>query len=323
MEAPGLNQETVHGNRGLQGFLADSLQYSRNLSTGYIVGDKWYVNGDVAGTGDGTTWDKAFKTFAEAVAAIGDDDVIFLAPGSYNEGVTHTITEDNVKIIGVGSGRGVATEPTLASYVSGSDEGDEDILYLEGDNIEVSGIRFLMGNGYWGIRAGETTNATNLWVHDCYFYSGAQGGGKGVEMGRRDGTNGNAISFLTENNTFFKCGTGINLDGSRAQVKNNTFLAYGQTSVQITCPQSGSQRNSNVITDNKFIVLRANDGEKGIYFSGASSPTDGTMLVDGNQFINFGSATLACNKLATYGGRNFLGDQFLTDANPPVATTYS
>jgi len=290
---------------------------------GGTKGKYWFVDGD-KGTGQGgRSWEDAFGTFAEGVAALSDDDVLFLAPGSYNEGVTHTITEDNVKVIGCMSGRGVATAPTLASYVSGSDEGAEDLLYLEGDNIEVAGIRFLMGNGYWGIRAGEDVNSTNLWVHDCYFYSGAQGGGKGIEMGRRDGDEGNAISFLTENNTFFKCATSINLDGSRAQVKNNTFLAYGQTSVQITCPQSGSQRNSNVITDNKFTVLRANDGEKGIYFSGATSPTAGTMLVDGNQFINFGNATLACNKLSTYGGRNWLGDQFLTDANPPVATTVS
>jgi len=290
---------------------------------GGTKGDYWFVDADKSAGGTGQSWEDAWSTVANAVAALSDDDVLFIGPGSYNEGVTHTITESNVKVIGAQSGHGVATEPTLASYVSGSDEGSEDLLYLEGDNIEVAGIRFLMGNGYWGIRAGETTNATNLWVHDCYFYSGAQGGGKGVEMGRRDGTNGNAISFLTENNTFFKCGTAINLDGSRAQVKNNTFLAYGQTSVQITCPQSGSQRNSNVITDNKFIVLRAADGEKGIYFSGASSPTAGTMLVDNNQFINFANATAACNKLSTYGGRNWLGDQFLTDANPPVATTYS
>jgi len=289
---------------------------------GGTKGEYWFVDGDRSVGGGGGSWEDAFSTFGAAVSALGDDDVIYVAPGNYNEGVTHTITESNVKIFGAQSGRGVATEPTLASYVSGSDEGDEDLLILEGDNIEVAGIRFLPGNGYWGIRAGETTNATNLWVHDCYFYSGAQGGAKGVEMGRRDGTQGNAVSMLVENNTFFKCGTGVNMDGSRAQLHNNLFLAYGQSSTQVVNPQSGSQRSSNVITDNRFVVLRANDGEKGIEFTGASSPTAGTMLVDGNTFINFGSATLACNKLSTYGGRNWFNDQFLTNANPPVATNW-
>lgn len=284
-------------------------------------GNYWFVDGDLSSTGSGKSWVSAFSTFAEGVAALSDDDVLFLAPGSYNEGVTHTITEDNVKIIGVQSGHGVATAPTLASYVSGADEGDEDLLLLEGDNIEVAGIRFLPGNGYWGIRTGASVDPVNIWVHDCYFYSGAQGGAKGIEMGRRDGSNGNAISMLVENNVFFKCGTGVITDGSRQILQNNIFWAYGQTSICVSNPQSGSQRAPLSILNNKFIVVRVADGERGIVFD--ASPTAGHIMIDGNQFINFQNATNACNKLSTFGGRNHLGDQFLTDANPPVATTYT
>jgi len=320
MEAPGLSQETVHGNLGLQQFLANSLQYSRDLSTGYVKGKKWYVDGDAGGSGNGKTWKSPFKTFAEAVAALSDDDHIYIAPGTYNEGVTHTITENNVKIIGAMAGNQLAVKANLASYVDGDDEGSEDLLQLDGEGIEVFNLLFQLGNGYWGIKVGDDVNPSGINIHGCYFYSGAQGGGKGVEMGRRDGTQGNAVSMMVDNNIFFKCGVGVSMDGSRQTVRNNLFLAYGQTSIQVKNPQAGSQRGMQMILNNKFIVTRSPDGERGIKFAG--TPTVGTVMVDGNSFMNFEDATHAVDKLAGYGGRNWYNDQFLTDANPPVATNW-
>ena len=100
MELPGLTQETVHGNYGLEKYLRDFQVYSQNLATGYIVGEKYYVNKDVAGSGDGKTWNKAFKTITEGIAVAGDDDRVIVAPGQYNEEpATLAITQSNFKLL--------------------------------------------------------------------------------------------------------------------------------------------------------------------------------------------------------------------------------
>jgi|26BtaG_2_1085354.scaffolds.fasta_scaffold08420_3 hypothetical protein len=291
-------------------------------SHGGTKGDYWFVDGDLATQGNGKSWDNAFNTFAAAVAALSDDDVIFVAPGNYNEGTTHVITESNVKIIGSSTGYELSAGSTLASYVDGDDEGDEDILRLEGSNIEVTNLTFLGGNGYWCIDCSISGNPSGNWVHGCYFYSGAQNGCYGVQMGNREESGyGNAVSMTVEDNHFFKCNKGVIMDGSRQILRRNTFWAYGAGSVQVENPQSGTQRGHQDIVDNKFIVQGTASTERGIYLSGASSPTIGTVMIDDNKFVNFGSATYACNKLSGYGGWNMLGDQYLTDANPPVATS--
>jgi len=307
-----------------------------DLGIGYgnTKGDIWYVDGDKSTGGAGQSWDDAFPTITAANDAMSDDDVCFIAPGEYTEVDGVTITNDNVKFIGASGGSGTALTHTLMAPFDGELDGDlnpvtpgsSDGFILSGDNIEIAHLGFQGGAGYWMIDCDEDTDSTSNWVHDCYFYAHAQGSAYGVRMGRRDGDSGNAVSMVVEDCFFFKCGTtAINLDASRGQVKRNTFLLMHTASAGggIVCPQSGSQRNSNEIVDNIFIGYGSPCDAKGINFSGANVPTVGTMWVDGNQFINFASATAACNRLATYGGRNWLGDQFLTDANPPVATTVS
>ena len=104
MQRPGLTQETVHGNLGLQMFLKASMQYSENLSLGNIPGNKWYV--DAAKSGDGISWDAAFSDLDEALLAVGHNDAIFIAPGTYTgnyETPDETVAR-NVGIFGVTPG---------------------------------------------------------------------------------------------------------------------------------------------------------------------------------------------------------------------------
>ena len=76
-------------------------------------GDIWYVDGKVTASGDGQTWDQAFKTIAEGITASGANDIIFIAalapdadasdPGQYAENLSIPYAKHGLRLIGVGS----------------------------------------------------------------------------------------------------------------------------------------------------------------------------------------------------------------------------
>jgi len=263
---------------------------------------------------------RLFTTMSAAVTELQDFDTILVMPGSHSVAAVLTITESYVRILGSSGHSNVAAVDT---YLEAT--GSNNILDLQGSGIEVGHLGFLPAEGYWAIDTVATVDPAGWWIHHNYFYATEQGSCYGTRIGRRDDSNGNAISAVVEDNYYFKCGTtALHLDGSRAAARRNTFVLMHTASAGggIVNPQSGSQRNSNEIVDNIFIAYGTPCDAKGINFSGASVPTVGTMWVDGNRFINFSSATNACNRLSGYGGRNWYNDQFLTDANPPVATNW-
>jgi len=79
------------------------------------AGNKWYVSRNVVASGDGTSWETAFKTIGEAIARVnadytaarfpdkGRNAVIFVGEGWYSE-VPLTLTANDCTIIGVASG---------------------------------------------------------------------------------------------------------------------------------------------------------------------------------------------------------------------------
>lgn len=282
-------------------------------------GDYHYVDGDIAASGNGSDWSEAFKTIGEAVTALSDDDIIFISPGTYSTTAVMTITEDNVKVIGASGMRSPANVGTNINNTG------SDTMGVDGNSVEIANITFVGDESYWclDIPADNDNDPSNVYVHNCYFYATQQGSVKGVSFGNRAGDAGNAVSGLLEDCFFFKCGTtAMMMDGSRAALRRSTFVVMHANTAAVDNPQSGSQRNSNEIVDNIFVAYGTANEQKGLVFSGASAPTVGTMWVDGNKFINFASATLACNRLDGYGGRNWFDDQFLTNANPPVATNW-
>lgn len=75
-------------------------------------GNFWYVNASAASGGDGKSWTSAFTTIQTAVTAASAGDIIYVAPGGYNE--TVTVSKAKLALVGVG-GRGSAfIEPSTA-----------------------------------------------------------------------------------------------------------------------------------------------------------------------------------------------------------------
>lgn len=64
----------------------------------------WYVDAAVGASGDGTTWETAFKTVAEGVAVLSHFDALCIKGGDYNETLTVS-SKLGLSIIGIGNPR--------------------------------------------------------------------------------------------------------------------------------------------------------------------------------------------------------------------------
>jgi hypothetical protein len=270
MEVPGLTQETVHGNLGLQRFLANSLVYSQNLSTGYIKGNKWYVDGNVAGSGDGKTWEKAVKTVQEAVNLASANDVIFVAPKTpgiwdpvaYAESVIIPYTKPLLSIIGVSPAPVYGAMPLI-----GVTAGTDPCLTIRAPGCRISGLSFsatgaTSGGGICLDDDGSTKAAYGAMSDNCYFYECL--GGKLVAAGGAIywSANGGAWQLRVLNNYFMSNSGGVVLlgtGGSRPTdvlIRGNTFASWVNTQIDCDIYLAGGSGAQGVVIDrNHFATV--------------------------------------------------------------------
>jgi len=101
-------------NYGNQTF-HDNVSFAQGVGGAITPGAVFYVSRNVAASGDGKSWDKAFKTFQEAITAVnalytagagktkGRNSWIFVGEGWYAE-TPSTLTASDVTIVGVAPG---------------------------------------------------------------------------------------------------------------------------------------------------------------------------------------------------------------------------
>lgn len=237
-------------------------------------GSAWFVDstgGSNSYSGKGQS--SAFATIQKAVDSAGPGDVIYIAPGSYDETVTVTaVTKANLTLIGLGGRGSVYIEPSAAGA-----EG----LQVLADDVTLINV---------GVDGDDTASyalnvqaASRFRAYGCKFELGSGTGPAVLLDGTASDQTGDAIF---EDCEFAWAGSGILADDSgygyvtQVLIKNCRF--HNLTTVGVGVAASGLWKNLELI-DNFFD--NAEDG---------TAPTDYILLSD-----NGNTGLIAGNFFAT------------------------
>lgn len=173
-----------------------------------VAGNKWYVSRNIEVSGDGKSWDTAFKTIGEAVARVnadyiaalqpdkGRNAVIYIGEGWYGE-IPLTLTASDVFIIGMAPGNHDSVVLYGSATAGGFDVGSGGpALTVEGSNCTISNIGFFthdntmpalrIGNNAGG---GGAVTTTGTHIVNCSLVRDVDDGQKyGIESFGADGT---------------------------------------------------------------------------------------------------------------------------------------
>lgn len=246
----------------------------------------------------------------EAIDNCRAGDVINVYPGDYDTDTAVAVLSENDVVI-----RGLqGPRETMRVLWRGTGGDDHHVLDIEATGVEVCNMGFIPGAesavGNVGGDVDHTQacirvsaqclgNYHKAWIHHNLFYAAFNTTGMGVHLGERgcsSGGKGDAFDSVIEHNLFHALGCGIHCDGTRTTIRNNRFLVTDVTCAGINYIPNGGERPDSWILDNYFINNPNQAGPAtpyGIYFQG--TPTDGRLMIAGNQFCNFSDATHCTN----------------------------
>ena len=237
----------------------------------------WYVDKNKTGpavSGDGLTWDKAFLTITEAVAAAGDYDIIFIGHGVYSEAATVAITQLGLKIFGAGTS-GYIWGPTSMKSNTAADH----MLTINSNEVEIAGLDFITNTtSKNAIQMSSTTTTYKVHIHDCHF-----GGGGTTNIGINCSLTQDTVDMHVERCEFYNYSTAaIVLSGTRTKVTDCLFFVPA-AGIGIDIRDTGANRPDKLISGNK--IIGSNSTDTGIKLP-STEPTPGTILIDGNTVTN-------------------------------------
>ncbi len=238
----------------------------------------WYVDKNKTGpavSGDGLSWDKAFLTVTEAIAAAGDYDVIFIGHGVYSEAATLAITQVGLKIFGAGTS-GLVWGPTSLK----SDTAADHIMSINCNGVEIAGLDFIANTtSKNSIQMGDTATTYKTHIHDCHF-----GGGGTTNIGINCDTTQDTVDMHVERCEFYNHSTaGIYLSGTRCKITNCLFFVPAAGIGIDLSNDTGANRPDKLIAGNMIIGSASTD--TGIKLPG-TEPTAGTLLIYNNCITN-------------------------------------
>lgn len=276
----------IYANRQLARLYQGSQVPQEIISSGTT----YYVDGNISTSGDGSTWDEAFKTVAEAIAVCDDDYTddaeyyVFIAPGEYAEDDL-LFAGHGLHLIGLGNpgndsgvhikGASGATYGVLA--IAGANcsvrnialeaAGAEPCLYLAAaDNCVFDNIVFT-GVSATTVSAVEIKTFKTCKMTNCTF--GQAGNGFLTQV----------IYFTGAADTYF-----IDSEISNNKIYNTATASYG-----IYCA-SGTVTYGSVIKDNHISMRGAGTSARAIYLA----PTNSTCFVTDNfMYVDSGGTSVA------------------------------
>ena len=256
--------------------------------SGRTASESFYVDAAITSSGDGSSWENAFKTITEAIAvATTAGDKIFVAPGDYDEGATIAVVTNGLHIIGPGPD----TQNKAMIY---GNAGEYDLMTINAHEVVIDGIAFSdVTDTYDGIVIGGTSASYKVTIRNCRL-DGWDG-----EYGIQAGAVNDCPDLLIENNLFRSWNTAaIQVNCTRSCIRNNIFHVVTDK-IGIEHVPAGGNRPDNVYIDNLFSGI-SNASTTGIKFTGA--PSNGACITARNLFA--GTWDTVITQVAAYVGIN-------------------
>jgi hypothetical protein len=181
----------------------------------------YYVDGDVANSGNGTSWAKAFKTIQEAVDASARYDVIWVKMGTYTLSAEITV-DKGVYIYGGFDGSETRLEQrdwkTNVTTVDGNDTVRG--FYIQ-ENVGIDGFTITNGKADYGGGI-LVNNVFTVSIANCVFDSNSvTGNGGGIDNYKGHLTVENSSFF---DNTAAGKGGGISSGEAHMTIENSSFF---------------------------------------------------------------------------------------------------
>lgn len=252
-----------------------ALGFAGGESVVALDGTTYYVNSNNPTQGDGSTWDKSFKTITKALTvAIMENDVIIVAPGSYAEGATLNVTTRGLTIKGSDPSGGWQNRATIYDTDAGFH-----LMAINANNVTIQGLGFSFdasGDTYDAIQIATTDNSYKVTIKNCRF------DGWGGEIAINADQTFDAPDLAILNNEFRSWQTAsIRVNATRALVAGNIItIGAASTSGIVHVPTGGSRPDTTLI-GNTIYGLYSDD--TGIEIVG--TPSERYFHMSGNHVV--------------------------------------
>ena len=286
-------QEEVNFLNGLSNAQKAVLIDKLNLAS-EIPGTIYFVDGTNGDdSNDGLLWTSAYASINGALDNGSAGDRFYLAPGDYDEGEEVAITLDDISIIGSGDfNRNVS--------LLLSDTASHHLITVNANNVKLVGLGLTQTKDtYDAIRIASTVSSYKTRISGCRFDGYGQG-----EYAVHTGTTYDSPDVVVDNCVFRSWQTAcIYANATRDIYKNNIFLTTAAKIGINYVPTTGS-RPDGLILDNRFLTT---DSTSAVGVSLTGTPTAGTLMIDGNKFVNFADDDHCISARTGYTGLNYLG----------------
>ena len=234
----------------------------------------WFVDGDIAGSGAGGTWEDAYKTIQEAVTAASSGDVVFIAekkitdftgdPTSYAETIIIPATKPHLSLIGISRGLTQGGLPQIKPATTTTA-----LLQIRAAGCLISNLGFNGANSTGGgiILDDDysTKTAFGTTITGCHFKNCV---GTTATDSRTGGainwtSAGNAWQVRIEGNRFYKNVGDVVLKGTSSTVPQDVIIRdniFSGPAANVDCNlylAGGSGMNGVIIDSNLFTAMPA------------------------------------------------------------------
>lgn len=253
---------------GIRPKMRDAMTEVRN----YLFppqGEVYYVSKRGA-SGDGKSWTDSFLTITEGVAALSDNDTLFIGPGNYDEALEITLSgKDNIRIFGTGTGFQWGEGATCwRDVVSGAD------LFTIADScksVEIAGIGFVSSQAFNSI---NLTGVYGCHIHDCSFVGDSGGGAVGLK-GIAISGGGGPDTYIHDCRFFHYIEHAIRVTSNQRFVMHDCLIIVPDTGVGVYI--SAAATTYGAIWKCYFMGTAGDGNDQGLEIAATSS--DGKLLV--------------------------------------------